>query len=643
MKFLETKSVDSAIKEIERLKIKRRSEKAEISSNILGRILAMDIIAGIDMPSFNKSLKDGYALIASDTFSASENNKIRLEVIAKLNAGEKPDKELGRGKCAYVATGAMLPKNADAVAMIEEIHEFKEDGKEFIEISRAFYPGENIMQRGSDVMKGELVLREGERIDEKTIALLSSLGINKVKIYAKPKIGIIATGTELVEPGEKLEEGKIYNSNLHALSLAVFREGGEAISYGIVEDDLKRLEKKIKHAITECDILLLSGGTSKGKGDLLEKALENLNAEIRIHGIAMKPGKPLILAILQDKIIFGLPGNPTSCLFSFNLFVSPLIRKFLGYKHAKKSEKRVAAKLAISYKKNDYLRHFLLVNLSRNASSYFAMPIIKESASVRALHEADGYIIIPEDVQEIEENSDVEVILLREIDENRIVFIGSHCFGVELLRKRMKNEIKIINIGSEAGLKACESGYCDIAGLHMLSESGEYNIPFIRNKKNLIFVHGYLREQGIMTKNREIKSLEEAVEKKLRIINRNLGSGTRILLDFMLKKMKIKKEEVAGYYDREAKTHSAVASAIKSGEADFGIGIRKAAEEHGLSFIHIAWESYDFVVNRESMEKSGVKEFLKILGSESFKKELESMPGFKCTKETGKIWHAKFK
>jgi len=642
-KFLKLKKVEEAISEIKRrIKIERKKEKISIKriEKLCGRVLASDIAAGIDIPNFDKSLKDGYAVIAEDTFFASEQNPKHLKVIGSIRAGENKNIRLARGECCCIATGAKLPENADAVIMLENT---RKKGKNKIAIFSPVPPNENIAQKGSDIMQGEVVLREGTVLTSKELGIIAALGIKFVDVYKKPRVGIISTGNELIQPGGKIAGAKVFNSNSYAIAASIIESGGEPKILGIAKDDEKEIERALKIALAECEIAVFSGGTSKGGGDIVASVMKKLGARITAHGVRMKPGKPTIIASIKNKLMFGLPGNPSSALISFDVFIRELIREFSGFNVKEDgNELKLKAEIAARHYHEQGKKEFLLVDLVKTSQNKVkAFPVLKESGSVRALYDADGYIEIKENEEAVEEGSEREAKLFKKVNLDRVVFIGSHCFGMEIIKKMLGSEIKIINLGSEAGLKGCESGECDIAGMHLLDEKGSYNLSFVQGKESIVLVRGYLREQGIITRKEvEIKDAKDLFKKGIRIINRNKGAGTRMLLDMLLKKYGKRGEKVTGY-EKEARTHSAVANAIATKQADAGIGIRSAAEQYNLKFIPLCWESYDFAISKASLNKQGIKEFLEILKSKEFRKNLERLKGMKCVKDTGEIIYGK--
>ncbi len=403
--------------------------------------------------------------------------------------------------------------------------------------------------------------------------------------------------------------------NSFSLSCAVSECGGTPIRYLNVRDDETKIKKALSELSKNCDLILTSGSTSAGSGDIMYRIIEE-NGIVLAHGIDIKPGKPAIIGKIFGKPVFGLPGYPASSLTIFNEFVAPLIRKMTGKTNINnKTHARTAIRI-----RSDGRSQLLPVGLIRG----IAYPIEKGSGAITTLSEADGFIEIPPTVEMIEAGDDVEVTLYGELDEPDIFFVGSQCLGLDTLADITGLKMRIINVGSSGGISAVKNGIADIAGVHLLDESGVYNIPFLERFGlfDAVLVKGYLREQGlIIRKDSKIKEFEDLINS--RFINRNTGSGTRVMTDLKLKEVakqrEISFEELADAikgYHTEAKTHSAVAAAVKLGKADVGVGIRTLAELNGLKFIKIADEEYDFVIRKSLMENEVIKKFLEGLRSQ---------------------------
>ncbi len=625
--FRKLVTIDEANRIIERLDIRPRIIEMKIEDSP-GRVLAEDVISEVDVPPFNRASMDGYAVRAADTYEAREDNPIHLKSVGSIPAGINPEIRIERGEAAEIATGAVMPAGADAVVMVE----YTRSDKDLL-ILRPVSINENVMHAGSDIMVGERVLKKGTALSTREIGVLAATGRRTVKVY-RLDVGIISTGNELEEPGSGLDAGKIYDINSFSVASAVKECGGNPIRYGIIRDDETKIKNALKKAAESCDIILTSGSTSAGSGDVMYRIIEE-NGTVLAHGIDIKPGKPAVIGKVFGKPVFGLPGYPTSSLTIFNEFVAPLIRKITG----KKEERtQLRAKMAVRVR-SEGRNQLLPVGVIRG----WAYPVEKGSGAITTLAEADGFIEIPSHVEMVDAGETVGVTLFGEVDIPDLLFVGSHCLGLDTLIDVASLKMRVINVGSSGGLSAIRNGTADIAGVHLLDESGEYNIPFLKRFgiRDAVLVKGYLREQGlIVRKDSKISRFEDIIG--ARIINRNTGSGTRVLTDMKLREIALQRgmsferltENINGYHT-EAKTHSAVASAVKLGKADVGIGIRTVAELNGLKFIKIADEEYDFVIPLRLLESSGIKRFIETLSSQEFKEKLP--PGLRTYERTGEI------
>ncbi len=653
--FHKVVSVEEAIATVykikEEIKLERKLEEIHIK-NALYRVLAEDVISDIDVPHFDRASMDGFAVYARDTFYADEEKPVELEILGYIKAGDTNIYEISEGKTYGIATGAPMPKNANAVVMVE--HVVVRGNKALI--YKPVSPGENIIPAGSDIRAGELILRKGTLLTSREIALLAAIGKTRIKVYKLPKVAIISTGDEIIDPESKLTFGKIFDINSYSIYSRVLENGGNPSIIGIVEDDEEKIFEVLNSVSRQdYDIILTSGGTSAGVGDVIYKVVERIG-KIYVHGIAVKPGKPTVIGRLNDKLFVGLPGYPTSCLLIFDLIVAPILRELAGL--PRKELKKLKAKIATKVFSEKGRKEFKFVHIVTGDGSVSAYPVTTGSGAISTFSLADGYITIPEDVEMIDQDTEVEVTLLSEqLRPADLVIIGSHCIGVDIILNIMNKYIptfaKVINVGSTSGLLASKRFESDISGTHLIDEkTNEYNVPFLKLyglEDKVYLVRGYGRMQGIVVQKgnpKKIKSLEDFLREDVKIINRNKGSGTRVLLDIKLKelsmKMGCKFEELIkkiNGYEIEAKTHSAVAAAVSMNKADAGLAIEAVAKLYDLDFIPIKEEIYDFVIPKNKFNKPHVQKFLEILKSKEFKKELEKLPGFKILKDTGKIIH----
>ena len=396
MAFLKVVPLEKALEVIGSFPLRPGIESVPLSE-ALGRVLAEDVVSPVDVPPFDRATVDGYALRAEDTFMASESEPVKLKVIGEVNAGDNPDFELKPGESVYISTGAPLPKGADAVIQFEDVDR---EGEEVI-IYKPAYPGLGVMKAGTDIPKGKTLLKRGTKLTFKDTALLSAVGIAEVPVFRRPRVAVISTGNEVVLPGAELRYGQIYDINGRAIADAVRELGGEALFLGIARDDRESLKALIEKGVECCDVVILSGGASGGIRDLTSSIIEELG-EVKIHGIAIQPGKPTIIGLINGKPVFGLPGYPTSCLTNFTLLVAPLLRKLLGRESEVRKVRKKLAHKVFSVKGR---RQFLPVRVEGDR----AVPILKGSGAVTSFIEADGFIEVPENVEILPAGEEVEV------------------------------------------------------------------------------------------------------------------------------------------------------------------------------------------------------------------------------------------
>ncbi len=637
--FRELLSIDEVKRILKSIKINLGVEEIDIL-NAHGRVLAENVYAKIDVPPFDRAEMDGFAVKAEDTFLAEEDRPVKLKIVGSVRAGEIPKVEVEIGCAVEISTGAIVPKGANAVVMVE--YTSVKDG--FVYVYKPVKPMENVSCAGSDVMAGELIVRKGKVLTAREIGLIASSGIERIKVFKRPKVAVISTGDEIVEVGMKLEIGKIYDVNMYSILSKVKECGCEAISFGVVRDDYDEMREVIRKALDVCDIVITSGGTSSGLGDIIYRVFEEFG-DVLVHGIAVKPGKPTVIAEADGKVLFGLPGYPVSALMIFEILVAPFLRKLSGLSHSKC---RVKAVLQVKTYSDVGRREFKPVALVKT-DKLVAYPFTSYSGSISTLTKADGFIEIPENVAFLEEGEVVDVFLFGDYKPSDLVIIGSHCLGVDLIIELGDLDAKVINVGSMGGLLAVKRGEADLAGTHLLDESDLYNIPFIKKLglREVVLVKGYEREQGFIVKRgnpKNVRSFEDLLRDDITFINRNPGSGTRVLIDMNLREVAERfgldfdevKRRIRGY-DVEAKTHTAVAVAVSIGKADVGVGIRTVAERYNLDFVPIKPEEFDFVVRKDRIKKESVKRFLEVLVSDEFRDALRKLRGIKVTNRTGEM------
>lgn len=604
-----------------------------------GRVLSQDVAAPVDVPFFDRSNVDGYAVRAADTFGAQEERSRRLSINDEsIAAGVVPRTEVAPGTATVIATGGMVPRGADAVVMVEHTAVVGDD----VHVLRPVAPGAAISFAGSDIGRGEIVLRRGEVLSSRETGVLAALGVADVTVYRRPRVAILSTGDELIAPGEPMRPGLVYDSNATILADAVRELGGEPVAFGIVPDQEAPLRATLTAAL-EHDLVLLSGGTSKGAGDLSYRVVADLPPPgIIVHGVALKPGKPICLAVTRvapDRPavpVVILPGFPTSAIFTFHEFVAPVIRALGG--RPRETTATTPARMPVRVNSERGRTEYLLVNLVDGPQGIAAYPMGKGSGSVTAFSRADGFVTIPRLSEQLDEDTPVAVQLLgRTVEPADLVVIGSHCVGQDLLLSLLSRRgylVKSMAVGSTGGLVAVRRGECDLAGVHLLDpDTDTYNAPFLG--PGLTLVKGYSRLQGFVFRADDArfrgKTLDEAVGAALadptcHMVNRNRGSGTRVLIDRLLT-VGDEHRQPPGFYV-EVKSHNAVAAAVAQSRADWGIGIETVARDAGLGFIPLREEEFDFVVPIARQDRPAIRAFRALL-EEPATRDLLERHGFR--------------
>ncbi|MHC4406025.1 MAG: molybdopterin biosynthesis protein [Planctomycetota bacterium] len=593
----------------------------------LGRVLADDVLAEVDVPSFDRSNYDGYAVRAADTYGAREEDPLRLELLEEVLAtGVVPEGEVRDGTAMAIATGGMLPRGADAVVMVEHT----EVDDEQLVIRKAVTPGFGVSFAGTDVAAGETVLRRGQALTSRETGVLAAIGASRVKVWRRPKVAVISTGDEIIAPGEPMRPAMVYDSNARILADAVTELGGTPVPTGIVRDDLDDLRARLHKALEQTDVVILSGGTSKGEGDLSYRVVSELSEPgIVAHGVALKPGKPICLAGHQGKPVVILPGFPTSAIFTFHEFVAPVIRILSGRPPLERAT--VEARLAVKVNSEIGRTEYLLVGLVETAGRLAAYPMGKGSGSVTSFSRADGFLTIDRHEEIVEANTPVTVQLLgSELQVADLVVIGSHCVGLDFLLGKLQDRgfrTKFMAVGSTGGLDSAKRGECDLAGMHLLDPAtGRYNVPYLTSELRLI--EGYGRLQGVVFRpgddRFESREAREAIavvrdDPTCVMVNRNQGSGTRILIDRLLEGSR-----PVGY-PVQAKSHNAAAAAVSQGRADWGVAIEWVARRAELGFLPLEDEHYDFVVPASRWERPAVRAFGRLLAEPAIRHELGQM------------------
>ena len=600
-------------------------------AHAVGRVLAADRIADTDVPAFDRSGVDGFAVRAADTTGANDRTPRRLLLNAEVIAcGHPPTVEVRAGTASTIATGGPIPRGADAVVMIEHTELIETPAGPAIEVRRAAAPGQFVSFAGSDMARGEAVLRRGQRITSREIGILAACGIAEIPVMRRPRVAVLSTGDELAPPGAPLSPAGVYDSNGAIVSAAVEEAGGEAVHYGIVPDDEARLEAVVREALAACDMVVLSGGTSKGAGDLSYRILSRLGSPgVLVHGVALKPGKPLCLAVCGSKPVAVLPGFPTSAIFTFLTFVAPVIRARAGLPAA--TTQSVEATVPVRIASEMGRQEFVLVTLVPGERGPVAFPIAKGSGAVTAFSQADGFVAIDALSAGLDAGTPRDVTLIgagaRTPD---LVIMGSHCVGLDVLIGRLAEQgiaARSVAVGSMGGAAAIARGECDIAPVHLLdAASGRYNAhlagegislhPGWRRMQGFVFRGGERRFAGVTAKDALRAALDD---RSCLMVNRNAGSGTRILIDQLLEGRR------PPGYANQPRSHNAVAAAVAQGRADWGIAIANVAMLYGLAFLPLAPEHYDFLVANRHRDRPALQTFLKALADPDVRKRIMAL------------------
>ncbi|RQD74043.1 MAG: molybdopterin biosynthesis protein, partial [Candidatus Syntrophonatronum acetioxidans] len=496
-----------------------------------------------------------------------------------------------------------LPTGFDAVIMIEDIHQLDE---ETIEITSAAAPWQHVRPMGEDIVATELIIPVNHRVGPEDIGAMLAGGIWQVKVRKKPVVTIIPTGSELVQPGEVPAGGKIIEFNSRFFSGLVIRWGGEARPHDIVKDEYELIKKALLSALEKSDLVIINAGSSAGSRDYTSAIIEEVG-ELLAHGLAIKPGKPTVLGMVNKKPVVGVPGYPVSAFFVMDLMVKPLIYELQGLPVPERPQVKavMSRRVVSSFKAQEFLR----VKLGQVGEKMIATPLARGAGVITSLVRADGFVSIPQLKEGLETGEEVQVDLVKDLKEikNTVVSIGSHDLTLDIIANLLRLNFPEISlssahVGSMGGLMALRRGETHLAGSHLLDEkTGEYNIPYIKRllpAREVVLINLVYREQGLIFppgNPKKITSLEDLARKDISFVNRQKGAGTRLLLDYHLQKMENNPQNIKGY-EREEYSHLAVAAAVASGAADTGMGILAAAKALGLDFLPLAEERYDIII-----------------------------------------------
>ncbi|WP_236608821.1 molybdopterin biosynthesis protein [Thermacetogenium phaeum] len=592
-----------------------------------GRVTARPVFAAVSSPHYHAAAMDGVAVQAAATFGASETTPLRLR--------------LG-SEAVVVDTGDPLPQGFNAVIMIEDLHFPEEDT---VEIIAPAVPWQHVRVVGEDFIETEMVLPAHQRITPYDIGGLLTAGVTEVVVFPKVRVALLPTGTEIVPPGTPLKPGDVIESNSRVLGGLVEEWGGEPVIAPVTVDDYELLKQRILEYLDRADLLAVIAGSSHGREDYTVPLFRELG-EVFVHGVAIRPGKPVSLGVIRGKPVIGVPGYPVSAALAFELFARPVVYR----KHGLPLPPEQYRKAVVSRKIVSPLgaEEFIRVRLGKVRDRLLVQPLPRGAGAVTSLVQADGILRVPRLSEGYPAGAEVEVRILRpEGIPRTTVVVGSHDMVLDIMANLMQEKhpgFRLISshVGSMGGLTAVGRGEAHMAGIHLLDEStGEYNTPYVRRilgGKKAYLVNLSYRIQGILVQRGNphgITKLADLTRPGLKFINRQRGSGTRLLLDYLLRQEGISPLEIEGY-GREEYTHMAVAVAVASGSADAGLGIQAAASALNLDFIPVGEERYDLCIPADLWEEKEVTLVLDLLKDPDFRRLAERMRGYDF-RDCGKI------
>ena len=598
------------------------------TDNALARVTKKAVYAKRSAPDYYASAMDGVAVIAERTNYASEREPVLLKKGSDF---------------VYVDTGDLIPDQFNAVIKIEDVEEIDD---ERIEIIKSVPVWHNIRSIGESVIKNQMIIPSNKEINIYDIGAMLEAGVTEVEVYKKLKLDIIPTGSELVKPDKDKKKGQLVDFNSTMLKLSAENLGCQVNSFDIVEDNYEKIKEAILSSNKSSDLTVVIAGSSAGKEDYTLNILQELG-EVFVHGIDIMPGKPLILAEVNQKPVIGLPGYPLSALLDFNLFIIPLIKNILGLEY--QLPEKVKAEVGKKLPSTAGLKEFLRVNLAEIEGKLLALPQKRGSASMHSLINADGILPIGESKEGISagENTDVYLLKSKNKIKNNLMMIGSHDLTLDIIRDIIKKEkydfeLNMQSVGSLSGLVSLNRGECHLAGAHLLdTKTGEYNTSYIKDLlqgQSIAVINLVHREQGLMIKKdnpKNILDIKDLVKQDVKFINRQRGSGTRVLLDYLLEKDNIDKGNINGY-EKEELTHMGAAVQVAEGNADAALGIRAAAIAAEIEFIPLKKEKYDLIMKSNYLDDPRIEKILDIIKSNQFKKAVDDLGGY-TTENSGSI------
>jgi putative molybdopterin biosynthesis protein len=599
----------------------------------VGRITAAPVFARFSAPTYHAAAMDGIAVRAETTFGTTVDKPRNLRI----------------GKDAFfINTGQPIPKGTDAVIMIEYI--LTVDDKT-VQIESSAYPWQYVRKVGEDIVATELILPQNHRITPYEVAALLNGGIFKIDVKQKPLVHIIPTGSELISPegldSDTLAPGRVIESNSAVLGALIQECGGTYQTHPIVPDVFEEILEAVRVAVEgNSNVVIVSAGSSAGSEDFTASVISKLG-EVLVHGITMMPGKPTVLGVINNKPVMGNPGYTVSAIMAFEKFLRPLIHRMLGA--LQQERPRVKARTARKMASKLGLDEFVRVKLGQVQDTIVASPLPRGAGSVTTLTEADGVIEIPSHVEGIQAGDMAAVELLRDLDhiKNTVVVVGSHDNTLDVLANQMRAQnspfgLSSSNVGSLGGLIALRNGHCHVSGCHLLdTEAGTYNVSYIKRhlpNVRVKLINLVYRQQGLIVSKgnpKGISGIEDLARDDITFVNRQAGSGTRILLDYRLQSLNVNPDKLKGY-DQEEFTHMSVAVTVLSGAADTGLGIFAAAKALDLDFVPVVTEEYDLAISETFLQDEKIQFMLEVIESEAFKNQVNDLGGYDTSK-TGTV------
>lgn len=586
----------------------------------VGRVTAEPVLARLSAPPYPAAAMDGVAVRAASTYGARETAPRRLRL------GEE---------AVEVDTGDPLPPGFDAVIMAEDLHYPSPDE---VEITAAASPWQHVRMVGEDVVAGEVLVSAYHRITPYDLAHLLAGGVTLLKVWRRPRVAIIPTGTELVPAGQPLSPGELPEFNSLVMAALVKEWGGEARRWPIVPDDYESLKEAVRAAVTQADVVLINAGSSAGREDYTAAVISELGRVIT-HGVAIRPGKPAILGVIEKKPVVGVPGYPVSAVLVLELFVRPMLAAMLR----QDLPPRPRAQAVLTRKLFSPLgaEEFVRLRLGRLKDSLVAVPLNRGAGVTRTLARADALLRVPRLSEGYPAGARVEVELLRDLAavDKTVLCLGSHDLALDLVDSHLRRlfpgeSLAVGNVGSLGGLLALQRGEAHCAGIHLLDpETGTYNRPYVRRylpDREVVLLHVVRRQQGLIVAKGNplgLAGIADLAQARVRFVNRQAGAGTRIFLDYLLAREGIDPRSIEGY-DREAYTHLAVAVAVASGTADAGLGVAAAARAFDLDFIPLGEEEFDLAVPGEIWQEEKIQHLVAVLRDPEFRAAVSSLDGY---------------